>query len=762
MARRGIVQTHQVFDLQPVLFSILEIGFRIHLEIATNRNRNMKRLNNTIFQSKEQIETVLNGIADAITAQDADGKIIYANEAAAKTLGFDSVQALLNSEPKDIVGSFQIFDENGQPLAPDDLPGRYALKGIEGTERKLRYIRHDTGEERWSIVKANPIRDSGGNIIMAVNNFQDITVQELAHRERHQAALLDTLLLNAPIGFAYLDTNGRFVRVNESLAASNGAPVLDHIGKKPSEVLPLRLGFQIEDKIQEVLLTNDNVSNFELSGEIPGKPGKVRFWNSSFYPVRNEKGQIAGIGLLLNEITSLKETEEIIKHQTWHDGLTGLPNRKYLEDNIEENLNKAHRNNEIFALLFVNLDRFKYVNETLGHQIGDQILREVARRLQENLHTNDILARWDGDEFVILLSEIASVDDVPKIAKKILADLETAFKINDYIWHVGASIGIAIYPQDGEDVRSLLKNAEVALNEAKQSGRNHFQLYNSHMNLETAFKIKLENSFRHARENNEINLYYQPIIDLKSGKIVTVEALLRWKHPELGMIYPGDFMKIAEDSGYIIPLGNWIVKTACLQMVEWQSQNLPCPKITVNLSTRQFAQANVVGEIKEIIRATGINPACLELEITESLAMDNSERTTSKLQELRDMGLEVTIDDFGVGYSSLYYLKRFPINRLKIDKSFVQNCIHDEQDAAIITAIVSMAHSMKLSVTAEGVESQEQIEFLSRAGCDDIQGFLISQALPADTFTQWYKKRYPEQQINELPNNSPMKRAFAG
>jgi diguanylate cyclase (GGDEF)-like protein len=441
-----------------------------------------------------------------------------------------------------------------------------------------------------------------------------------------------------------------------------------------------------------------------------------------------------------------KRTDDHIIHMAYYDSLTKLPNRTLFHDRLRKALEYSERYKTTFAMLFLDLDNFKRINDTLEHRIGDLLLQGVADRLshcvrsadtvarqEENPVTNTI-ARLGGDEFTILLTDINAMQDAAKVAQRILSILSRPFNLDDHEVFVGASIGIALYPSDGNDVNTLIKNADTAMYHAKDKGRNNFQFYKKSMNATAMDRLKMENSLRRALENEEFSLLYQPKIDISSGCIVGTEALIRWNQPERGIISPGEFIPLAEETGLIIPIGEWVLKTACAQSIYWKNTGSGCTpaSIALNLSGIQFRQNDLIKVIEKVIADTGIAPEQLDLEITESVIMQNADSTTSLFQKLKNMGVRLSMDDFGTGYSSFYYLKSFPLDNIKIDRAFINDITRTKKDADIVKAIIAMAHTLELNVIAEGVETQEQLELLQEFECDEMQGFLFCRPLPAE------------------------------
>lgn len=447
---------------------------------------------------------------------------------------------------------------------------------------------------------------------------------------------------------------------------------------------------------------------------------------------------------IVRDFTDRKTAEERIHLLAYYDSLTGLPNRLFFKERLEHALNHARRHKKQLAVLFVDLDRFKRINDTLGHSVGDKLLKGFAEKLEWCIRDTDsvtrtppaefsgTISRLGGDEFIVLLTEIRNEIDVAKIAKRVLNELSQPFALDSYEVFVTASIGIAVYPADGTDCDTLLKNADTAMYHAKDQGRNNFQFYTESMNASAFERLILESSLRRALEKEEFRLYFQPQLDMARNVITGVEALIRWNHPELGVVSPGEFIPIAEEAGLIIPIGEWVLRTACRQIKSWAGAGMPPMTVAVNISSRQFRQQSLLSTVAEAVKELGPASGLLKLELTESTIMQGVEETVEILREFKSMGLGVLIDDFGTGYSSLSYLKRFPLDALKIDRSFVKDVTHDPDDANITKAIIALSHSLNLRVIAEGVETKEQFGFLKENGCDEMQGYLFSKPLPAD------------------------------
>ncbi|MEH2297265.1 EAL domain-containing protein [Nostoc sp.] len=438
-----------------------------------------------------------------------------------------------------------------------------------------------------------------------------------------------------------------------------------------------------------------------------------------------------------------RQVEEKIRYQALHDLLTGLPNRLLFNELLSKTLPNATRNGESLAVIFLDLDRFKVINDTLGHTLGDQLLQSVAQRLQDSLRGGDTIARWGGDEFTILLPRVNDIEEVTLVANRMLQALEDAFHLQGHELYVTASLGIALLDSNSPDAETLIQHADAALYYAKDKGRNNYQFYSVSLSAKNPELLTLEKSLRYALERKEFTIYYQPRVNIATEEITGMEALLRWQHPEMGLIAPSVFIPLAEESGLIIPIGEWVLRTACIQNKTWQDAGLPPITIAVNLSLKQFRQPKLLEIIAEVLEQTGLEPRFLELEITESIAIENLNFTKMVLENLQQMGVYISIDDFGTGHSSLSRLQLLPLHNLKIDKSFIQDLTHDVKVAHIIKAIVGLGQSLGLKLTAEGVETEEELAFLRSINCDDVQGFLFYRPLSAKIATEILESKRP-------------------
>jgi len=453
-------------------------------------------------------------------------------------------------------------------------------------------------------------------------------------------------------------------------------------------------------------------------------------------PIHNRDGRVAGAVIVFRDVSKSRAMALEMAHLAQHDFLTSLPNRLLLTERFSHAIGLAQRHRKQVGLLFLDLDNFKHINDSLGHAIGDQLLQSVANRLVACVRATDTVCRQGGDEFVILLTEIGQLQDAAQVAETLRAALDVPHLIGGHELHVSLSIGISVFPDDGADVDILMQNADTAMYHAKASGRNNHQFFKADMNTRAVRRLYIESSLRRALKQGEFLLHYQPKIDLATGAMTGAEALIRWQDPELGLVMPGQFVPIAEENGLIIPIDQWVLREACRQVQAWLDSGLRAVPVAVNISTMEFRHEGFLDGLALILKETGLAPRYLELELTESILMHDAESSVGVLKALKTMGVKLAIDDFGTGYSSLSYLKRFPIDTLKIDQSFVRDIVTDADDATIVSAIIGMGKTLKQRVIAEGVETHEQLAFLRARQCDEGQGFHFSHPLPAEDFAQ--------------------------
>ncbi len=562
--------------------------------------------------------------------------------------------------------------------------------------------------------------------------------ENLRKSEMKNRALIDAL----PDLLLRIARNGRILESREPSGFDQAFGGTGLLSKKIGEVFTEEVSQPILQNL-EMALTLGGMRFFEHELKV-AEDSRYYEWRI----VGSGKDEVLAI---VRDITERKRTEERIFRLAYHDILTGLLNRNSFKDHLGQAVAHAQRYGRYVATLFLDLDRFKRINDTFGYQVGDLLLQSVAKRIQEGVRKSDKTARHvepqysnrisrlGGDEFTILLPELNRIQDAAKVAKRILDNIAKPLFIAGHEIFITGSIGITVYPLDGEEADTLLKNADAAMYNAKEQGRNNYQFYSEAMNASSFKRLSLENALRKALDRHEFLVYYQPQVDINSGKIVGLEALLRWKHPEIGLVPPGDFIPLAEETGLILPIGEWVLSAACIFNEGLQKLGLGPIRVAVNISSLQFRPGSLVAAITRALKESGLDAGLLEIELTESAIMKNMEQSSSILRELKQMGLRVAIDDFGTGYSSLAYLKRFPLDILKIDRSFIRDIPGDRDNEAIAAAIIAMAHSLNLEVIAEGVETANQLAFVSDHGCDAVQGFIFSPALPGEEIKEYLK-----------------------
>lgn len=567
-------------------------------------------------------------------------------------------------------------------------------------------------------------------------NLLDLAVDSIERellliKQNQRLNVLNQIMINSTRnGIIMTDKEGTIVEMNEV------AEQLTGLSKGLNRNQVVRLFKPMGQYMSDVIEKGSKYENIQLIFE--RKKTKSKFvCLFDALPIYDENYQIIGAIGQFRDVTRLYEAEEKYNHLAYHDDLTGLPNRRMFYRQLGEMFDSARHNDSTFSVMYIDLDRFKMVNDTFGHQNGDMLLCEAAERLKAGLPSDGFLSRMGGDEFTIILPQGAGAAVIA--AEKILKNFERSFIIRGQEFHISASVGISYYPDDGQDAETLMIHADTALYKAKETGRNTYVLYAPSMDQSSHEKLALENALRKAVEREEWVLHYQPQIDINTGLIIGVEALIRWEHPVYKLVPPSDFIPLAEETGLIVPIGEWVLKEACLQNKLWQDAGFPKVRIAVNLSTAQFMKKNLCRTVENVLKETGLDPQYLELEITETMTMDVDKASTI-LDELSGLGIQISIDDFGTGYSSLNYLKQFSIHRLKIDKSFVKDIAIDESNARIVGAIISMAHHLGLQVLAEGVETQEQMVYLKEQQCDEVQGYYYSPPLPAEELENLYFK----------------------
>jgi diguanylate cyclase (GGDEF)-like protein/PAS domain S-box-containing protein len=588
--------------------------------------------------------------------------------------------------------------------------------------------------------------------LLAMRDLQQAAERKRFQQQENQLGIMASVFANNNDAIIITDAEKRIVNVNAAFTRIIGYAPEEAIGLHPRPLLfgntPTATYQQMRDQI---------IAKGGWQGELWGrrKNGELFPIWLSISVVPDASGRIANYVGIITDISERKASEERVRHLAHHDALTHLPNRLSLQERLKQALSFAWRHDKLIAVMLIDLDNFKTINDTLGHQVGDQLLIHVAQRLTEAVRTSDIVARLGGDEFVVVLPEIEDDTDAATVADKILLSVTRPYQVSGHDLRTSPSIGICMYPEDATEFDDLMKKADLAMYYAKAQGRSNYQFFTRELHYATMQRIALENDLRAALEGQLFELHYQPQIDLPSGAISGVEALVRWRHPERGLVPPADFISVAEETGLIIQLGDWVLREACRQLAAWQAAGILGLRISVNLSANQFLDPRLALRIAEILAETGVAAALLELEVTESVSMHSPTDTVKQMEALTAQGVTLSIDDFGTGYSSMTYLKLFPIRTLKIDRSFVQDIETDPNDAQICEVTVLLAQRLGLKTVAEGVETREQLQRLMAIGCEVIQGYLISKPMPADALAAFVRAHDPRAWAGGLKRTVP-------
>jgi diguanylate cyclase (GGDEF)-like protein/PAS domain S-box-containing protein len=571
----------------------------------------------------------------------------------------------------------------------------------------------------------------GGSVVVGLVVIQSLMGQQL----RIERDLLAAFLKYIPDNVFFKDRDSRFIRISWAMATYLGLQNPAQAEKKTdSDMFSSEHAEQAFADEQEIIRTGQAIVGKEEKETWPdGREGWVR---TSKVPLHNRKGQIIGTMGISSDITDRKRSEARIQHMALHDALTGLPNRVLLQDRLEQAIAFAVRNQKRVALLMLDLDRFKNVNDSRGHHVGDRLLEVVSNRLKECLRKSDTVARFGGDEFVVCLPMVRDDEEIKQVAQKILAAMVEPFLIEGHELQISGSIGICQYPTDGKSPEALLQFADAAMYQAKTKGRGNYCFFTQELNEDAKRRHKLEEGLHRACERGEFVLNYQPQVATDSSCLKGAEALLRWHHPEEGLISPTEFIPLLEELGLMAEVGTWVLRTACFQNAAWQKEGLPPIRMAVNVSAQQFHRGEIVRTVEETLRETRLNAEWLELELTESLTLDGSENTIQIMRDLKRMGVSLSLDDFGTGWSSLSYLRRFPLDRLKVDRSFMRDVPSQPAAKAIVRSILDLASNLGLSCVGEGVETQQQLSYLQTLSCSEIQGFLFSPAVSATEFSE--------------------------
>lgn len=694
--------------------------------------RSLEISSQELFQANSYLQGIIQSSVDGIFVFDREFRLTVWNPGMEIITGVNRIEALgkLFHEVlpffKDSIGlDFFLNPESAQPLS----------------SQNTQFILSKSGSPIFIESHHSFLRNELGDVLGGLAIIRDVTERKKSEEEQKRTlSLLNATLESTTDGILVVDKEGKQVfQFNEQFLNMWNVPetVLQTI-QETGDDRPLlsHVTSQVKDPVsfyQKVidLYNHPEQESIDTLNLVDG-----RIFERYSKPQRVGNINVGRVWSF-RDVSQRKKDEERLNYLANFDSLTGLPNRALFQDRLGQVITRASWNKRAIAVLFLDLDRFKNINDSFGHTFGDVLLKSVAERLKECIRDGDTVARLGGDEFVVILDDLAIPDHTFFIAEKILAGLSKPFILQNRELFITASIGIAIYPNDGDNYETLVRNADTAMYRAKEQGKNNYQIYSPALNAKVSEHLELENSLRHAMEREEFILQYQPKIDLVTGKIVGTEALIRWDRPgSKKIVPPGDFISLAEEIGLILPMGNWVLKEACAQNKAWQSMGLPPIGIAINISATQFQQHNLSEVIAHTLSNSGLHPGFLELEITESTIMKSAETAELTLRQLDRLGIDISIDDFGTGYSSLGYLKRFPVSTLKIDRSFVQDISNNPEDKRLVGAIITLAHSLKLKVVAEGVETRDQLKYLQSVGCDQIQGFIFSRPISGVEMTQ--------------------------
>ncbi|HEX4857643.1 MAG TPA: EAL domain-containing protein [Usitatibacteraceae bacterium] len=688
----------------------------------TERMIAQKALHDQLFFVEQLIDT----IPTPVFYKDRDGRYLGCNRA---------YENMIGRSRRDIIGRDigVVFNpEQAQHFHATDLRALAAPDQPQQEEARITYA---DGTERLVAIHKAAFRASDAEIGGLVGVLFDITQRRESEEKLRLAA---TVFENSGEGIIITDAHNNILMVNKAFTLTTRYTAEEVIGRNPRLLSSGEHGAdfyrQMWRSIRETGEWHGEVRNRRKTGEVYTE------W-LTLGAVYNPAGEVTNYVAIFTDLTARKKAEERLHFLAFYDSLTELPNRVLFIDRLDRALIQARHAKGQVAVMFLDVDRFSAINETLGHAAGDRLLKAISGRLKNCVHQRDSVARMGGDEFTIVLSDASSAGDIAAVAQRVLEAMAQPFNLNEDEVYVSASIGVSVFPGDGNDAETLIRNADSAMHRAIEMGGNLFRFYTLDMNAKSYERLQLGTDLRHAQQRGELQLYYQPFIDVATGKIVGAEALLRWRRQEFGMVPPAAFVPLLEETGMIVPIGDWVLRTACQQSRIWKEEGLGDLFVAVNFSAQQFERQDMVETVRGILAESGGDPRMLEIELTETILMRHAEETVATLRSLKEMGIHLSVDDFGTGYSSLSYLKRFPLDTLKIDRSFVHDAPDQPDAVAIVNAVMAMGHSLNLKIIAEGVETREQLEFLREAGCDIIQGYLVSPALPPDEFIHFARQR---------------------
>lgn len=682
------------------------------------------RTEDALRESEERYQTLTRILPVGVFRADAGGGCTYVNERWCEIAGLspeeamgDGWQKALHSEDRQRV--FAAWTE--------------AVTKSASFLDEYRFRRGDD-QETWVLGQAVAEKGADGTLAGFVGSITDITERKRAEEKLHLSA---RVFESSAEGITITDANQTIIAVNQAFTRLTGYSEEEATGQKPS-----LLSSGLHDAGFHRAMWRTIRQSGQWQGEIWGrrKDGELFATMATISKVTNERGEILNYIGIFNDITAAKESQKRMEYMASHDTLTGLPNRQLFHDRLAHAIERSERGTGKLAIMFLDLDNFKIVNDTLGHHHGDLLLKEVAARVKKLLRKKDTLARLGGDEFTIVIEDTWTIA-VDTTAQRVIEALSQPIDLAGREVFVSGSIGISVYPDDGKNISDLLKKADTAMYRAKEQGKNAYRFFEEKMNARAIERLTIETALRRALERNEFFLAYQPQVAIGLGEVTSVEALIRWRHPGLGLIYPARFIHIAEDTGLIEPIGEWVLETACRQIRQWEQAGLFPPAVAVNLSPRQFRKGNIARNMERILARTNVSPVLVGAELTESALIEDPKQTIKTMSELKEMGIHLSLDDFGTGNSSLSQLRRLPLDELKIDKSFIDEVHHNPDDAAIVSAIVTLGHNLGMIVVAEGVETIEQLNSLHTRGCDVVQGYYYSKPLLPDEMADYLKER---------------------
>ncbi len=658
------------------------------------------------------------------------GNFVFVSQLYQKLIGFTEAELIGTNSLT------HIYPDDREMVRKEAIK-RLKMESFEPYE--YRFVRKNK-ETMWVLETVTPILYKGERA--SLGSFMDITeLKEMEKALRQSENKYRTILEGIQEGYFEVDLAGNLTFFNDSMCRIVGCSQEELMGANHQQFVDQITSKKVYRAFNKVFKTGKAIESFDW--QIVGKNGAEKQVEASISLHKDSSGKPIGFTGIIRDISERKRMEQKLNHMATHDALTGLPNRLMVSQMLNHAIHTAQRYNRQLAVFFIDLDRFKSINDSLGHDVGDQVLREMAGRFQQSLRKVDVVARLGGDEFIILIEDIEEVKQIVALAQKILNKVMQPIVLQDEECRITASIGISLYPRDGEDEQSLMKNADMAMYYAKEEGKNNYQFYSEDIQIQAYERFAIETNLRRALERKEMYLEYQAKLDFNTDRITGVEALLRWDNPYLGSVTPNQFIPVAEEIGLIVPIGRWVLKTACAQNVAWQRQGLPPVIMGVNLSLRQLMDDDLIDDISAALEESGMAPDLLELEITESMALHNPARQLALMTKLKEMGVRIAIDDFGTGYSALAQIKHFPIDTLKVDRSFIRSLPQDTENKAITEAIISMGKTLSLVVVAEGVETPEQDDFLRKHVCDEMQGFYFSKPVAPDQFAALLTQHIP-------------------